>query len=286
MSWLDQRSSDLVRHADLALFEYAGNRIPLMDSQRGIRKPASMQAALSMRTVFTRPGAVPPYADSEGQDGFLRYKYRGHDPMHPENRALRNALRDKLPLLWFVGVEPGWYLPRYPVWVVDDEALSLQFVIAVDEGQRLIEPRAVLTVESKRYVQSLTNRRLHQPLFRARVLAAYKSRCALCRLGHAELLDAAHIIADGLPHGDPVVPNGLAMCKIHHAAYDKNILGIRPDHVISIREDILAEADGPMLRHGLQAMNGLSIHAPSSKQTRPDRDRLEERYQQFLTTAV
>jgi len=41
------------------------------------------------------------------------------------------------------------------------------------------------------------------------------------------------------------VPNGLALCKIHHAAFDMNILGIRPDHVVEIRTDVLEERDGP-----------------------------------------
>ena len=51
----------------------------------------------------------------------------------------------------------------------------------------------------------------------------------LCKLRHAELLDAAHIIADANDEGLPIVPNGLALCKIHHAAFDKNIIGISPD---------------------------------------------------------
>jgi len=118
-------------------------------------------------------------------------------------------------------------------------------------------------------------------MFRARVLAAYESRCALCQLRHVELLDAAHIVPDGQPNGDPVVPNGLALCKIHHAAYDRNILGVRPDLVIEIRHDVLDEIDGPMLRHGLQEMNGLLLTVPSARRSQPDRLRLEQRYAQF-----
>ncbi|MGI8867651.1 MAG: HNH endonuclease [Mycobacteriales bacterium] len=54
-------------------------------------------------------------------------------------------------------------------------------------------------------------------------MVAYETRCAVCRIGHRELLDAAHILPDTHPRGEPVVPNGLALCKIHHAAYDRNI---------------------------------------------------------------
>ncbi len=57
---------------------------------------------MSIRTVYTKPGATPPYADAEGPDGLIRYKYRGDDPLHPENRALRRAYLDGLPVIWFV----------------------------------------------------------------------------------------------------------------------------------------------------------------------------------------
>jgi len=281
MSWLDQRRVDLVTQTFLASFEYDGHSLPLMDRQRGIRKPAGMEAALSIRTVFTEPGGTPPYADAAGPDGLIRYKYRGNDPLHPENKALRRAYLDGLPLIWFVGIAPAQYKPVYPVWIVGDEPEQLQFAIALDQGQRLIKPGEDIGADTKRYMERLNQVRLHQPMFRARVLAAYDSHCALCRLGHVELLDAAHIIPDGRPHGDPVVPNGLAMCKIHHAAYDRNILGVRPDLVVDVRQDILDEIDGPMLRHGLQEMKGLRITVPSSRRSRPDRMRLEERYEEF-----
>ncbi|HWG94990.1 MAG TPA: hypothetical protein VNU66_12260, partial [Mycobacteriales bacterium] len=50
MTWLDARrrvGDGFVRHEELASFEYAGQRVPLMDRQRGIRKPAIFEAALS-----------------------------------------------------------------------------------------------------------------------------------------------------------------------------------------------------------------------------------------------
>ena len=58
--------------------------------------------------------------------------------------------------------------------------------------------------------------------------------------------------------GAPVVPNGLSLCKIHHAAYDENFLGVRPDLVVEVRADV-DQIDGPMLRHGLQEMAGYHL---------------------------
>jgi len=123
---------------------------------------------------------------------------------------------------------------------------------------------------------------LHQRKFRERVLDAYREQCALCRLRHSELLDAAHIIPDGEPGGEPVVENGIALCKLHHAAFDGFFLGIRPDYVVEVRSDILLEDDGPMLRHGLQGLHGARILLPRSKKSRPSADRLEVRYDRFL----
>ena len=144
---------------------------------------------------------------------------------------------------------------------------------------------AVDRVAERRYASSLTLRRLHQAVFRPKVLRAYQSQCALCRLRHSPLLDAAHILPDHHHRGEPVVPNGLAMCKIHHAAYDANIIGIRPDCVVEVRSDILSEIDGPMLRHGLQEMHGTTIFVPRSRNDRPDPTRLDERWEQFRATA-
>jgi putative restriction endonuclease len=137
-----------------------------------------------------------------------------------------------------------------------DNPGSLSFTVAVDSHELaigIIADGASLAGEGRRqYVTQLTQRRLHQEGFRLRVLKAYRDCCAVCHLRHQELLDAAHILPDGHPKGEPIVPNGLALCKLHHAAFDRHFLGIRPDLVIEVRRDIMVEADGPMLRHGLQ----------------------------------
>jgi putative restriction endonuclease len=95
-------------------------------------------------------------------------------------------------------------------------------------------------------------------------------------------LDAAHIINDTEPLGDPIVPNGLTLCKIHHSAFDVNIIGISPDYQIHVREDILHEIDGPMLKHGIQELNNRKIILPKHRFDYPDRERLEMRYEKFL----
>jgi putative restriction endonuclease len=51
--------------------------------------------------------------------------------------------------------------------------------------------------------------------------------------------------------------------------------------VVEVRADVLTEVDGPMLRHGLQAMAGIRIEVPQQRQAHPDPASLEERYEQF-----
>lgn len=265
--------------ADINRFVFEGRPTPLI-VQTGIWKPAVFDAALSIRTTYTPPSQPPPYADDLGHDGLVRYKWRGTDAHHSDNRAMRLAMLRNAPLIYFVGVDRGLYLARYPVWLVDEDPGRREFTVALDEGQRSLDVE-MLTAPQREYVRRLTNLRLHQPIFRARVLRAYSDSCAMCSLRHTDLLDAAHILPDTHPRGGPVVPNGLALCKIHHAAYDRNILGVRPDLQIEVQPRVLAEIDGPMLRHGLQGMAGVRLLIPRRSDAQPDRERLSERYLQF-----
>jgi putative restriction endonuclease len=195
-------------------------------------------------------------------------------------------MRRQVPLVYFVGLVPGRYYAEYPVFVVGDDPAELSFRVQVDDRRAIVPLEAGVaeptTAVRREYVTVLAQRRVHQEEFRARVLRAYRECCAVCRLRHVELLEAAHILSDRHPHGDPVVPNGISLCKIHHAAFDRNILGIRPDLVVEIRNDILEEEDGPMLRHGLQDLHGKDLVViPRSREQKPDPARLEERYQMF-----
>lgn len=280
------RTGGPVTRHDVAELRFEGERIPLMDLQRGIRKPRQLDAALSFRTVHTDRPDQRPYLDDEGPDGYLRYKWRGTDPDHPENRALRVAQQRGLPLIWFHGFASGTYLPVFPVWLVDEEPELHQFVVALDHEQaQRWHTDAVIDLDlRRRYASRVVAQRLHQPLFRQRVLTAYEHRCSICRFRHVELLDAAHIRADA-EGGHPVVPNGIAMCKIHHAAFDSLLLAVDPDYRVRIRPDVLDEEDGPMLRHGLQELHRSPIELPRQRAARPDRDLLAERYERFLAAS-
>jgi len=266
-------------------FELDTFRVPLLGPQ-GIFKPKVLDVPLSLTT-----SPDSPYDDAFGEeDGLLHYRYRGSDPDHRDNRGMREAMRLELPLAYFHGEVAGRYAAVWPVYIVRDDPGALTVAVAVDDKEHVIfspersDFRALyedVDWGRRSYITAEVRVRLHQRRFRERVLEAYRRQCAFCRLRHDELLDAAHIIPDRQLLGEPVVRNGLSLCALHHGAFDRNFVGLRPDYVIEVRPDILTERDGPTLAHAIQGLHGQSIVLPRSIAQRPDRDRLALRYGQF-----
>ena len=284
-SWLEEQTG---RYGEvlpwgllLAGFEIAEARVPLV-SMQGIFTPRVCRLPLTIRT-----GVGGPYADSFSPGGLLHYKYRGTDPGHRDNVGLRQAMKEQVPLICLHGHLEGRYHAVWPVFVVGDSPETLTFTVAADQAETRPTALGEVAYEDpairRAYVTATVRRRLHQQAFRERVLDAYLDRCALCRLRHRELLDASHIAPDSAPEGEPVVSNGLALCKLHHAAFDGYFLTVDPDYRVRVRGDLLVEKDGPMLRHGLQELDGNRIEVPRRKPLQPSRDLLAVRLERFLT---
>lgn len=263
-------------------FDLDGERVPLV-SMQGIFKPRLIpEIPMSIRTSIEGP-----YNDEVGYDELLRYAYRGTDPGHRDNAGLRTAMQLQVPLVYFYGLVEGRYLAIWPVYIVGDSPDALMFTVAVDKTPAAAVFAGTVTDAAqanlrRRYATRETLQRLHQSSFRERVLQAYHKQCALCRLRHPELLEAAHIIPDTELGGDPVVPNGISLCRLHHGAFDRYLIGIRPDYTVEVRRSVLEETDGPMLKHGLQGAHNQRIWTPQSREKKPDKDLLERRYERFL----
>ena len=261
-------------------FGWGAERV--IDTSKGIWNPKAYAATL---TIVSDPNSE--YDDGDHEGSLYRYSYEkrpaGQDPGGGSNQKLREAMRRGLPIIMLRKISSGQYLPIMPVYVVKEEPEHRRFLLALDESLRFLPDPAHLTEEQRRYAQRVVRQRLHQPEFRARVLNAYEERCAVCVLKKVRLLDAAHITADSDDDGKPVVSNGLTLCKIHHAAYDENILGISPDYVVHINTDVLAEVDGPMLKYGLQEMDRRNLWVPQRTSDQPDRERLQRRFEQFAS---
>jgi len=244
----------------------------------GIWNPNALEATLS---IVTSPDG--PYADRELAGGLLKYHYQS-GPTGGKNTKLRRAMELGLPVIRFQKIATKTYVPIYPVFVIADDPDAREFTLAVDQMISAVPTAEHASEIERRYVERIVRQRVHQRTFRAQVMLAYASSCAVCVLKKAPLLDAAHIIGDGERLGDAVVANGLSLCKIHHAAYDQNILGITPECRVVLNAALLEESDGPMLLHGLQEMHMRALHLPQSRRDRPDPGRLSTRYEQFLAS--
>jgi putative restriction endonuclease len=289
---LERRAAGRSLDADdlAAGFLFQGERIPLVNPQRGIFKPRAMRFLLSIRTVFPRTGARVWYDDQRrvheqiySGEELIDYAFMGTDPNAADNRWLKEAMEAQVPVIYFLGIAPGRYTAIYPTFVVDWSASKLAAKIGF--GAPLISTAGAPAIPSepeRRYSLRLVRQRLHQATFREAVLAAYGGRCAISRLPEQRLLDAAHIIADGDELlGQPLVANGLPLSKVHHAAFDANLIGIDADYQIHISDELFAMNDGPMLEQGIKAMRGKTLLMPARQLDRPDRDRLAARFELY-----
>jgi putative restriction endonuclease len=262
---------------------FRGERVPIWSQQKGIFRPKILRdpgAALTIQTSFESP-----YDDRQDPaDDSLIYRYRGTNPNHPDNVALRRAMELRRPVLYLVAVEPGVYEPIIPCYVVADDAMQLAFYLMADVRRDIatIVEDPLSNLPLKAYTTRIVKHRLHQERFRYLVLTAYRRQCAICLFRHKPLLDAAHILPDRDERGNPEIPNGLALCRIHHGSYDFGILGVDADYRVHIRRDVLEEHDGPMLQHGLQELHGNLIQVPRKSEHLPKREYLAERFRQFL----
>lgn len=274
-------------------FRHDGEAVSFGSFFSGIFRPRQCRgpAALCIVTAPPKDTRDAPYDDGfDEATGRFVYHYRSarEDSAQArlaaarDNAALAAALRLNVPLIHFHGVAPSQYSPLAPVFVTRDDPqarvveyeAALPIADTTDEG--LVSP-----IDVRRYATREAVMRLHQHQFRRNVLRAYGERCAVCSLRETVLLEAAHIIEDGSVHGHAVVRNGLALCAIHHLAYDRNLMGIAPDGVVHIAHRLLREVDGPMLRVGLQGFHRAAIQQPRRAAERPDPERLDERFARF-----
>jgi putative restriction endonuclease len=268
-------------------FVYRNERIPLINPQRGIFKPARMRFLLSIRTVFPRPGRRVWYDDQRDVhrqifqgDETVDYAFMGTNPDAPENQWLREAMEAQVPVIYFLGVSPGRYEAIFPTFITGWDPATLKALLAFAPAEHN-EFSAPETAAERRYALREVKQRLHQVSFREVVIAAYNGRCALSGLPEPILLDAAHIIPDsdkGLGH--PVVTNGIPLSKTHHAAFDRHLIGIDPDYRIHVSERLRSMSDGPMPEL-LKSIHGGSLHLPSRDRDFPDRERLAMRFEKF-----
>lgn len=272
-------------------FGFGGERIPLVNPQQGIFKPRSMRFLLSIRTVIPKTGGKIWYDDQRvahrqifSNDESVDYSFMGTDPQAPQNRWLREAFENQIPVIYFLGFAPKLYQAVIPTYISgwNEKALSARVVFGNDDAER---PAAPPDLAARHYALRTVKQRLHQASFREAVISAYSGRCALSGLPEQRLLDAAHIVSDkDEKFGQPIIQNGLPLSKIHHAAFDAHLIGIDPDYRLHVSDRLRMQHDGPMLEV-LKQLDGGRIHLPLDGRHNPDRDRLALRFDQYRKAA-
>lgn len=107
-------------------------------------------------------------------------------------------------------------------------------------------------VEPARRVEIIETRRAARDAqFRRKVLTAYGHRCAMCGV-QLRLLDAAHVLPVDQPGSTDDTNNGVALCALHHRAYDRGLVAFDPDYQIHVNAKQVAELTALSLAGGLR----------------------------------
>ncbi len=272
-------------------FEAGGHQLRFANQTKGIFRPAGMLGgALSIKTTVPRRGKVGRYVDL-ASDGAFSYAVQDRGPDYHDNKLLLWCARAGVPVVYLYGIAPGHYRPIWPAYVQVDQADQDRVLVTTAPAEAPMQAPGTGAADrlgqliERRYATIEAKRRLHQDAFRHLVLEAYVTRCAICNLPRRELVDAAHIVPDRDARGEPSVANGLALCKLHHSAYDANLLGIRPDCIVEISRALLEVNDGPTLEIALKGVAGRALQAPRRIEQRPSVELLEERYEVFRRSA-
>lgn len=269
-------------------FYYRSEQILLGTKAEGIFKPRQMQQGLlSIKTTKPRPGRDNIYDDQETSEGFFRYALKKGHPRQGSNRYLWEAMENQTPFVYFHAIAPGRYKAIWPCFVTNIHEIEMFCEVVVGDPliARNTQPTIVeyppLNIPARAYAVRETRVRLHQATFRANVLRAYNDRCALSGLPIIELLEAAHITPDSFAHSSTEVSNGITMTRLHHRAYDSDLIGITSEFKIVVGRKIKEQSDIPILST-IKKLDGSSLILPKQMQQQPNRERLAERYKAFL----
>jgi len=174
-------------------------------------------------------------------------------------------------LLWFI--EHGEALHN----VGEDASEVSDFVDAKPEDERSFIDSSTTQAEAVRRVELIETLRRHRDArFRPTVLQAYRFRCAVCGTA-LKLVDAAHIVPVSDARSNDDVTNGIALCRLHHGAYDNGLLGIQSKYSIVLNHEAIKRLDEVNLSSGIRVFSEALppvITLPSSIEVRPKPENL------------
>ena len=169
-------------------------------------------------------------------------------------------------LLWYV--QNG--LPLHNA--EEDAAAVVQLIGAAPEEEREFLDSAQSEIASaRRYDLVETMRAYRESQFRPAVLQAYAYKCAVCGCD-LKLVDAAHIVPVSHPKSTDEVTNGIALCRLHHGAFDNALLGVQSDYRIILNPKTVSRLREIHLDTGLEEFESRlpeRIRVPTVIEARP-----------------
>ena len=156
-----------------------------------------------------------------------------------------------------VAVQPDallWYVQHGErLHDVEDVASEVADLIdptpEVEDAILNADPAPDGAIRRSRLVQTM--QLFREARFRPAVLRAYGYRCAVC--GYSlKMVDSAHIIPVADPRSNDNPTNGMALCRLHHAAYDSALLGVQSDFNIIVNPERTAKLADLGRAHGIE----------------------------------
>ena len=147
---------------------------------------------------------------------------------------------------------------------------DLEALNSVSEDPEINEQDIRVTNPERKTAVITLKKKLRDVSFRKRVLTAYSARCAICSI-QLNLVEVAHIVPVQ-ENGTEETSNGLALCTLHHRAYDNALITVWENYCIKLNESKLlqlrqSDLDGGLedFKQGLRPM----IHLPPAIPDRP-----------------
>ncbi|MBX9579726.1 MAG: HNH endonuclease [Gemmataceae bacterium] len=181
-----------------------------------------------------------------------------------EGPELVVALRPDF-LLWYL--QAGTNIHNAP----EDADAVAGLIANAEEERAFLDSDPSPPVVARRFDLVQVIRAFRHAQFRPTVLRAYSYRCAVCGIA-LKLVDAAHIVPVAYPGSTDEVTNGLALCRLHHAAYDTGLLGVFPDYRVAVHPDAPDRLRAVRLAAGLDEFTAALppvIHLPGNAEARP-----------------
>jgi putative restriction endonuclease len=125
--------------------------------------------------------------------------------------------------------------------------------------------------EKRKYAVIETKKALRANDFARRVLGAYGHRCAMCDV-QLKLIDGAHILPVGHEDSLDTTNNGVALCALHHRAYDRGLVTFGINYMTYQNAKLIRELKADDRAGGLKEFAAAikpMINVPPDKKDRP-----------------